>query len=318
MSVLAAAVVGFVIGRSSASSSQSAELDAVRTQLRLVGQSRDTLHKTLDDINRALRSVAQVDLDEYSRLQDAEERARRYGALLGQVFVVLMNYALVPDAPGRQAAIAALTSGGGTLADRDAATGAEPADTATKGGDPYIAMAADDAPATPTSPTSAWTKAEETISQVTLENAATFLAKAEIPDLRQEIRNGRPFHADDPRLAPLQGLFSGDVSYTDPKRSPLTIEIEMAATEVESGKLKGSYGVRLYKNGERTGNSNSKGTLDRIMNTSGQSSALVIEIAPDQFVQLYYLAGPDALVGNLYEMSSAKNSKLIGRVKLTR
>ena len=116
----------------------------------------------------------------------------------------------------------------------------------------------------------------------------------------------------------IQGLFTGEISYVDQKRPAVTVEFETGPTEVEAGRLKGSYSVRTFKDGERAGNSSSNGTLDGIMNTSGQSSALVVSFGPEQFAQLYIVPGGEALVGNVYEMTTAKDSILIGRVRLTR
>ncbi|MGE0171856.1 MAG: hypothetical protein AB7T49_03690 [Oligoflexales bacterium] len=162
-----------------------------------------------------------------------------------------------------------------------------------------------------------WNQAEHELAAVTLANAGAFLKKAEISDLRSELRDGRPFQPGDQRIAQIQGSFAGDVLYLDHKQTPGTIEFDISATEVDGGRLKGSYSARMYRDGQRIGNSNYSGTLEGIMNTTSRSSALIVQLSPDSFAQLYYLPAADALVGNLYK-NTVTDSNIVARLKLTR
>lgn len=318
------AVLGFVVGRRGASDGGETPSPDVAAQAAALQSATelDALRKKLAAIERDLKSFALVDLDEYLRIQDAEARAQKLSTLLGELFVVLLNHALMAPPAEQETVMRQLGSGeprdsGSSEAAADAPAAGQTGD-APGGPTDNAAPAAEPGAPTSSRPGAAWREAETGLDRVTLANADDFLAKAAIPDLRAELRNGRPFQKDDPRLASLQGLFSGEVTFLDGKEGPLTVELETAATEVEGGRIKGSYSVRTYKNGERTGNSNSNGTLDGIMNTSGASSALIVETGPERFMQLYYLPGQDAMIGNFYEMSTAKDSKLIGRVRLSR
>ncbi len=322
----AACALGFTAGwfsHARSTESLAAALAIAQTEVKNQVEARANMQERLAEIEHGLGSIARIDLGEILKIQDAESRATKLGEIVGDLFVLLLNQALLPTTPARVAAVERL-AGNSKIRIKSDYPAQEPSKAIVppeRSGPEVNQSTTDSTPSPPgaAGSTANWREAEAKLDEVTTANADAFLAKAAIQDLSVELKNGRPFKPNDTRLNFLQGNFSGDVKYLDPKKESLTMELELTVSGIEEGKVMGTFAVRLFNNGSNNSTSNGHGNLgDEIMNTSTESAAIIIKVSPDQFAQIYYLAASDMLIGNLYELSGTKAAKLIGHVKLNR
>ncbi len=321
--LVGALLLGFAVGHFTADTFAPGKLTplfAGEDDIQRLKHENERLTKAYDEIytrhramQREFTAISQFDMEDYLRLKDVEQKFQKVNEILGKLFLIFVNELLV-DAPREQIDFAKQAAGKNKVKEpvaRSAPSELPSVDAAVPAGGAA-------SPKKPAETAQDWVEAEQQLGAMTPEKLDSFLAAAAIKDLRPELKGAKAFTAADPRVAHLQGLYTGDVVFLDPKEAAWHMELDTSG-DVQSGEVKGSEHIRLYKEGNKFSDSNSEGSLKGIFNPASNSQAIIIKTGGEnRFFQLYYIESLDMLAGNFYEMSPAGEFSLKARVKLSR
>jgi hypothetical protein len=285
-----------------------------------VAQLKAALEKT-ESQNTALQSqlarIVRVDLADYQRLQNEEAQFVKAKEILGKVFLVLFHN-LLSDIPHDQLELAQALAASNqtpvtsnTAENPPSAPKTEPADSSSP-----------QPPAAPPTPAkndaaAAWVHVEKDFGHINPNKADAFLQAAVIPDILREQGDAQSFSSQDTRLKAMQGHYSGEVTYLDPKRKPSSLEMTLSS-EVQDGGQRGEFSVRLVDENGVQSSMRGEGSIDQILKPVSPSKALIIRLYKTEFLQMYILENQGIILGNYY--NEDKNGKVIhlGRFRLQR
>jgi hypothetical protein len=288
-------------------------------------QDKAALIRTFQDLEKQksrlqteLSRIAEVDLAEYLRLRKEEEQFQKAKVILGKVFLLLFHNILT-KVPQEQldfarAAAGQSASGPGLSDDNPAAAGTTSVANQPMGADKdhnsNVASNAEPSAST-------WNQAEKDLAQLAPDKVEAFLESTVIKDIRNETHGYRKFKANDSRIAALQGSYSGEIVFLDPKKKPWQLEMTFSG-EVEEGIPKGNFSMVITNDRGGTSNSSGSGSIRGIMKPVSDSKAIIIRVGDTQFFQMYLLENREIIIGNFYDEKVVGQIEHLGRFRLQR
>ncbi len=280
----------------------------LRATLEKEQQQRAKLHDEL-------KKIAEVDLVDYMRLKKEEEQFIKAKEILGKVFHVIFH-SLLQGSPQEQQDFVKAVS----------ASDASAVHAPDQGSDKRTASALDEPSRTSTpvpteaikmNPPASWTQVEEQMATLNPNKADAFLQAAAIKDIHSETKGYRKFEPTDTRLAALQGTYTGELVFLDPKKKPWTMEMTVMSDLVD-GVPTGSFHFRIINDKGNESNTRGNGNLRELMKPTTPSKALIVRIYETQFLQMYILENQEIILGNFYDETKVGTIELVGRVKMKR
>lgn len=275
-------------------------------------QERDELKNSLEQeearkkrLESELAQIAKVDFAEYQRLQNEEAQFIKAKEILGKVFLVLFHNVLSSVDEDQKNFVLSLTT--------------------TQTSDPSPEKPAPETPAplapapqiSAVPPSSAWTQAEKDLSTVSPDKAEALLQSLVIKDILSEQGSAESFREDDTRLQAMQGYYSGEIIFLDPKRKPWTLEMDLSS-EPRNGQPKGNFMVRIVDDEGRQSRLGEEGNIGGILKPVSPSKALIIRVYKTQFLQIYIFEKQGIILGNFYDELPNGKVEHLGRFKLRR
>jgi hypothetical protein len=154
-----------------------------------------------------------------------------------------------------------------------------------------------------------WRSAEQSLRALKPSAAEWFLKKTRIPDFFSELQKSEPLQLRAPRL---EGCFFGDVHLTDGQVWQMKTEISLQ----EGSPPSGTVSVQLSENGKLFNNSSATGEVRDLKSFGMHSEAVILEASDTRYFQIYSMADPTTLLGNLYVRESDPVLKFKGSVIL--
>lgn len=267
-----------------------------------------------------LQSIAETDLAEYYRLKTLEERYKKADEILGKIVgIFLADLGLRVSGDVERAskepspvALAAPTSDTATAKKE---TEAPTNDTAAASGGPFGSAATSATPGEP-NPTRPSLDSLNSSQEI-----ADFLKRVEIRDFDAALKASTGFANKTATLASLQGRFVGVASVLKRgTQETWDAELELNGQMARGIRFRGNYSLKFAKNGKVFSNKTGRGNLaDEFREWKDDPEVIFIEASPDTFIQVYYLKGPDMIVGNVLEQPNRAGAyRTIGTIKLQR
>jgi hypothetical protein len=174
-------------------------------------------------------------------------------------------------------------------------------------------------PETPakTDATAGWTLAEKDLGQVNANKPEAFLQAAVIQDIMREQGDARSFSGEDTRLHAMQGHYSGELTFLDPKRKPSTMEMTLMS-EVRNGSPYGEFSVRLVDENGRQSRLGGEGNIGEILKPVSPSKALIVRMYKTEFLQMYIFENQGLIVGNYYNEDKSGKVIHLGHFRMQR
>lgn len=145
--------------------------------------------------------------------------------------------------------------------------------------------------------------------------AAAFLKELRYGDPTKEIKDSSPFTHADPVLDAFQGRFVGEVKLSTGDTWQIAVEIDVQSKE---DGLYGRTNVELSKSGRVFSAASNTGPIKSLSRPDTGGGAIILEANDSNYLQLYYLKGVDAVVGNLYQKKGPASFSFGGTARLTR
>jgi hypothetical protein len=281
------------------------ELRQERDELKNRLEQEETRKKRLES---ELAQIAKVDFADYQRLQNEEAQFIKAKEILGKVFLVLFHNVLSSVDEDQKKFVLSLNS----------PSKADPAEAPAAPAPAPQASATDNSLKTPTVVSSTWTQAEKDLSSVSPEKAEALLQSLVIKDILSEQGSAQSFRDDDTRLQAMQGFYSGDITFLDPKRKPWTLEMDLSS-DTRNGQSKGNFTVRIVdETGQQLSRLHEDGNIREILKPVSESKALIIRVFKTQFLQIYIFEKQGIILGNFYDELPSGKVEHLGRFKLRR
>lgn len=283
-------------------------------------QERDELSARLQEeearkkrLESELAQIAKVDFADYQRLQNEEEQFMKAKEILGKVFLVLFHNVLSSVDDEQKKFVLSLNSAPAPDAAPEKPAPESPAPAAvppTPIGDSSVK--------TPAPVSSAWTQAEKELGHVNPEKAEALLQSMVIKDILSEQGSSQSFRDDDTRLQAMQGFYSGEITFLDPKRKPWTLEMDLGS-DVRNGQQKGNFMVRIVDDeGRQLSRLTEDSSIKAILKPVSESKALLVRVFKTQFLQIYIFEKQGVIIGNFYDELPDGKVEHLGRFKLRR
>lgn len=272
--------------------------------------------KEKSDLHDQFSKIAEVDMEEYSRLKDQEQKYQKADEILGKIVqIFLADLGLrVTDAKIHLAKLQA-TGSGAQIAAEAQAVAAQPmrgAEMSRSQSGSKVASAA----AVPS--TSEWQKAESRLSSIENDqDADKFLKDARIPDFLAELKTSNGISSLDSVTQAILGKYAGEIAFQDGSGTLWGMSIE-ADGRIENQKLVGKELIVLSKDGQPFSTTKGSGDIKAFRKFAGGSSAVLMEIADSYYFQLYYQKEQDAFIGNFYQKGDGASYPFKGTVHLTK
>jgi len=165
-----------------------------------------------------------------------------------------------------------------------------------------------------------WTKAESILPKVSSESdIESFLKDTRISNLGTELRKASPQRNYEDNLQELLGTFSGEILLRDGSDKIWTFTME--TTVVGKNDFEGNGTIEIFDEGESISKSSSTGGLNQFKKFANDSKAMLVEMSPIHFAQLYYLTGLDLFIGNFYlksDLTDSENYRFLGTLRMKR
>jgi hypothetical protein len=264
-------------------------------------------------LQEELKRIVTVDLAEYQRLRNEEEQYLKAKEILGKIFLVLFHN-LLSGIPQDQVDFAkSLASSSGQPLAEKAEPQAHDNPTAVS---PTSKQSPVESPVKTEVP-SGWAQAEKNFSQVNANKAEDFLRATVIKDILKEQGDSRSFSTEDTRLQTMQGYYSGELTFLDPKRKPWSMEMDMSS-EVKDGAIKGNFLIHLIDDQGRGSRLSQEGGISEILKPVTESKALIIRLYRTQFLQMYIFERQGLIIGNYYDEGKDGKVEHLGRFRMQR
>jgi len=256
-----------------------------------------------------------VDFADYQRLQNEEAQFIKAKEILGKVFLVLFHNVLSSVDDDQKKFVLSLTSGQTVDAVPEKPAPESPAPPAAA----TLPTPSSDCPMkTPAPVSSAWTQAEKELGTVNPDKAEALLQSMVIKDILSEQGSSQSFREDDTRLQALQGFYSGEITFLDPKRKPWTLEMDLSS-DVRNGQQKGNFMVRIVDDeGRQLSRLTEDSSIGGILKPVSESKALIVRVFKTQFLQTYIFEKQGVIIGNYYDERPDGKVVHLGRFKLRR
>ncbi|HYX38213.1 MAG TPA: hypothetical protein VE954_34360 [Oligoflexus sp.] len=301
------------LGRSSGSGD---DWDQLRQQNAELQAALDSAKSERSHLQTELSRIASVDLADYLRLRKEEEQFQKSREILGKIFMVLFHNLLqgVPEDQVEFARSAAGTSTEGTAASEPTpetiSESQVPAPAPEKSSIPTPEAQATKSGAT-------WVQAEKDFGQLNLHKAESFLQSTAIQDVASESTGFRKFNSTDTRIAALQGTFTGDIVFLDPKRKPWNLEMTLNS-ETKDGIPSGQFIVRIVDDKGNPSTMSGNGDVRAIVKPVSSSKALIVRITETRYLQMYILERQEIIIGNYYDEVQVGKVERVGSFRLQR
>lgn len=271
--------------------------------------------------NTALQSqltrIVAVDFADYQRLQNEEAQYLKAKQILGKVFLVLFHN-LLSDIPTDQLDLAQ------ALADTNQEHSTSDV-VETTASSPNAAPEVSSVPQSRVAPESSvkteggggWTLAEKDLAQVNPDKAEAFLQAAVIQDIMREQGNARSFSSQDTRLQAMQGYYSGELTFLDPKRKPSSMDMNLTS-EVRNGVQQGEFVIRLVDENGVMSRLREDSNIGAIFKPVSSSKALIVRVDKTEFLQFYIFENQGIILGNYYNKDKSGKVTHLGRFRLQR
>lgn len=285
------------------------ERDELAARLQEVEEKRNHLQTEL-------ARIASVDFADYQRLQNEEAQFMKAKEILGKVFLILFHNVLAGVSDDQKQFAQALASG----QELDSSVSV-PVPTPEKSSVPLhppVAPAGGDAPLkSPVVGSAVWTQAERDFSSVNPEKADAFLQSTVIKDIMAEQVGSRPFRDDDTRLQAMQGYYTGELIFLDPKKKPWSMELSLSS-ETRNGKHTGSFMVRIVDEHGNQSRLGQEGGITELIKPVSDSKALIVRVYKTEFLQMYIFEKQGLIIGNYYNEVGDGKVEHLGRFKLSK
>jgi len=268
------------------------------------------------DLRTKFSALNDIDLEEYVQLKSEKEKFDKANEILGKILVIFMAD-LGLKVTGSRAALARQASatmdglanpGAGTIA---------PVPTSINNGSEQSQGSPVRAE---TSNANKWTQNEAKLDTLRGDTEVdAFLESTRIQDFASERDASVPLIKKPGLAEPLNGAFEGDVNLEEGK--VWTMHMEVNGQVMRNGKFQGQAQITLSEGGKVFSRKNDNGDLDGdFRNFAGSDHALLLELSPDLYAQVYYLKAQDEFIGNIYrlEKHSGTKYKCIGKFALRR
>lgn len=282
-------------------------------------QERDEQATRLHELQHELSRIAVVDFAEYRRLQNEEAQFKKAKEILGKVFLILFHNVLSNVDDDEKQFAQSLAAGESGEPAKAAATPSEPPAPSAP---PELHEKSSVPNATPVvtptaNPTASWTLAEKDLGTVNPEKAEAILQSTVIKDILSEQNSSRKFRDDDTRLQSMQGFYSGEITFLDPKRKPWLLEMDLSS-ETRNGHTKGSFSVRIVDDKGQQSRLGEEGNIHEILLPASESKAILVRVYKTQFLQMYIFEKQGLIIGNYYDDTGEGKVAHLGRFKLRR
>lgn len=282
-------------------------------------QERDELHARLQEeesrknrLESELAQIAKVDFADYQRLQNEEAQFIKAKEILGKVFLVLFHNLLSSVDDDQKKFALSLTAG-----QTPDPVPEKPASEAPAPPPLPQTPVSDNSPKTSAPVSSAWTQAEKELATVSPDKAEALLQSMVIKDILSEQGSAQSFRDDDTRLQAMQGFYSGEITFLDPKRKPWTLEMDLSS-DTRNGQPKGHFTVRIVDDEGRQSRLGNDGDIGSILKPVSESKALIVRVDRTQFLQMYIFEKQGIIIGNFYDELPDGKVQHLGRFKLRR
>ncbi len=284
------------------------ENNELRATLEKEQKQRAALHDEL-------QKIAEVDLVDYMRLKKEEEQFIKAKEILGKVFQVIFHSLLQGSPKEQQDFVNAVTASDAPVAH----TPDQGSEIRTTNAPEEPSRATTPAPteAMKLNPSASWTQIEGEMGTLNPNKADAFLQAATIKDIHSETKGYRKFEPTDTRLTALQGTYTGELIFLDPKKKPWTMEMTVMSDLVD-GVPTGSFHFRIINEKGNESNTRGNGNLRELMKPTTPSKALIVRIHETQYLQMYIMENQEIILGNFYDETKVGTIELVGRVKMKR
>jgi hypothetical protein len=310
---LAGIISGYFVSRIQGQTHDFSILPAENARLTAALQKAESQNTALQS---QLTRIVAVDFADYQRLQNEEAQYLKAKQILGKVFLVLFHN-LLSDIPKDQLDLAqtlADTGQGHSASDVVETTAPSPNAATEVSSVPHSAVAPESS--VKTDVVAGWALAEKDLAQVNPDKAEAFLQAAVIPDIMREQGNAR-FSSQDTRLQAMQGFYSGELVFLDPKRKPSSMDMSLTS-EVRNGVQQGEFVIRLVDENGVMSRLREDSDIGAIFKPVSSSKALIVRVDKTEFLQFYIFENQGIILGNYYNKDKSGKVIHLGSFRLQR
>lgn len=159
-----------------------------------------------------------------------------------------------------------------------------------------------------------WRELEKNRNQVASEREAEdFLKSVQMENLFPIIKAAANIGGDGLRM--LSGRFQGKLVFFDGNRKPKDVEMTLTYSG-QGASATGSYELIVSQDGQKESHTKGQGGFKHYNGFGEGSSAVLVRLTPDSYLQLYAADRFDGLFGNYYTQESVDKFTPVGTVFL--